>query len=986
MSTPAENCKYCQKGGLSLLLLRPSPIATHSDLQAPGSSSAVPDKALVDPLIPPGLTESRPVLRLLREGYVHLYIPSKDLWRTWRVTDSADLLEQNHPLFTAPSVSAACSRSGHNASGFKLINIPQAHELMGQSIWLAFSANLWSDTLKRQNKANSQAMVEVKLGTVSAPAFKPDVANLKRQVLECNVLKWHLPKVDPGRQPFFPFTSLAKANEIEHLAQTLLKAAAAHPKTAAKELAVVLPDPVGYAAELNALRLIAERRGVVLSDQDQHKLQSYFTLEGLANNVADMRAMDAYAPVITKREFDRITLNRPAYAGKWVSTDGYITIRSDGSSSMCVRDDAMGRYWMNGREDLVAQKTPEFRAKAKQEIEKGYDPVASLAWVKDLEDRTRKALEPFEKQWLAGRDHAAVAQYFARHFDNADRNRPGTAQDHSAGRTHLQEVALIDGPPPKTSVALLDVYMAAYYKKPDDPQAFLVHAMTANQKELFGALATQLAGDPNGDGMRDKSVDFIKGLLDVSGERFRVKYSWLTDATIGFAMGPMNNLAAAAGSYLALDGADALSKRPRVAALAMNAAAWFGGMNTALKSAMAQKVVRPVLVSVWVERGVINRAILGPGGEFHGWAGARPGGKQRVTILTDTERLSKGPVDLQALLAGGDGAQVAKGKKAGAALATQASAASGLIVLNAATGLTPQQGAALFTQQVEEARKIGTTLRAAIPQGPKALLMSIDGRLALASVIVQAIGYSNGKQAVEAAEKALTDAKDAADLEDKQKKLRDAKLGYMDSVGGLVAGTLDSLRVAGEAMNLQRGAAAGSLMLNSMHALKFGAQMAGVFGGALNGYVSYLKAEDASGKGWVASGRAHWVASRAFYGTGATSLAGASLVGAEFIVARQVGGKAVQQAAGRFVATRVAGVALGSMVPVVGWVLLGVGIAASVGAALLEPTKLEAWARQTPFGKGPEGQKFKTQDEQNKALYEALGLAAKATNNEAQPA
>jgi hypothetical protein len=49
----------------------------------------------------------------------------------------------------------------------------------------------------------------------------------------------------------------------------------------------------------------------------------------------------------------------------------------------------------------------------------------------------------------------------------------------------------------------------------------------------------------------------------------------------------------------------------------------------------------------------------------------------------------------------------------------------------------------------------------------------------------------------------------------------------------------------------------------------------------------------------------------------------------------------------------------------------------------MDPTKLEAWARQTPFGKGPGGQKFNTLNEQNKALYEALGLASRPVAQEA---
>lgn len=576
-----------------------------------------------------------------------------------------------------------------------------------------------------------------------------------------------------------------------------------------------------------------------------------------------------------------------------------------------------------------------------------------MKWVQELEEKTRKALEPYEKQWLSGRDHAAVAQYFARHFDDDERNRPGTAQDHSPGATYLREVALIDGPPPKTSVQLLDAYMAAYDKKPDDPHAFVVRAMAANQKDLLGALSTQLAGDPNGDGMRDKSVDFIKGLLDVTGERFKVKYSWLADVTIGFAMGPMNNLAAAAVSYAALEGTNALAKRPKVAALATNAAAWFGGMDTALKTAMTQKVVRPVLASFWVDQGLVNRAIAGANGEVQGWEGARPGGRQRVTVLTDTERLSKGPVDVQALLAGGDGVEVAHGRKAGTALAAKASAAggaTGLIVLNAATGLTPKQGAALFAQQVEEARKIS--------------------------------GIINGTQAVAAAEAALANATTDAEREEKEKKLRDARLGYMDSIGGLVAGCLDSLRVAGEAMNLQRGAAAGSMAINSIHALTFGAQVAGVFGGFLNGYVSYLKAEDAKEKGLRSVFVLHRVSMVMFGGTALAAGAPIAAGTLSYLAARNVGGRIIQGAATRMAAATVAG----AWIPVAGWVLLGAGIVASVGAALLEPTQLEAWARQTPFGKGPEGQKFKTLEEQDKALYEALRLASEPATKEAQAA
>lgn len=316
MSATNRNCRYCQKSGLSLLLLRPSPIALHSDLQAPGSAHAEADPALVGPLIPQGLTQTRPVLRLLRAGYVHLYIPKTQQWRSWRVTPQAHLLAQDHPAFGVVSADTVCTRPEHNASGFRLLHLPQAHELMGQSIWLAFSANLWSDKLKARNRANPQAMVEVRLGAAAAPAFKPDVQSLKRQVLECNVPAWYLPRIEARLQPVYAFNSLARPEQIEHMVRTLQQAAAAHPQTAGHELAVMLPDPLGYAAELNALRLARFEltKQALASPEHAHPLASLHMLEGLRQALIDeqeARSWEAVSPVMSSGAFKDLMRVRP---------------------------------------------------------------------------------------------------------------------------------------------------------------------------------------------------------------------------------------------------------------------------------------------------------------------------------------------------------------------------------------------------------------------------------------------------------------------------------------------------------------------------------------------------------------------------------------------------------------------------------------------------------------------------------------------------
>jgi hypothetical protein len=91
------------------------------------------------------------------------------------------------------------------------------------------------------------------------------------------------------------------------------------------------------------------------------------------------------------------------------------------------------------------------------------------------------------------------------------------------------------------------------------------------------------------------------------------------------------------------------------------------------------------------------------------------------------------------------------------------------------------------------------------------------------------------------------------------------------------------------------------------------------------------------------------------------------------LVIRGVGG--ITGAAARGIAFYVGRFVGMSLVPGVGWALLGVSVGSTVVAAILDPTPLEAWARQTPFGYAPKNLKFKTLQEQEAALLKALGVA-----------
>lgn len=234
MTTLIDKCDACQKSTLSLLLLRPSPLAKTAPLKAAGSDSVASDAAVMSGLLPAKLpTESRFALRLLRAGYVHVYLPSPPAgvknWLVYRVTDQADLVPESQGLFNQPDKNIVCSRKIHNPTGLKLLDIPQAHKVT--EIWIAYSANLWNDKLRNKNKANPEAMQKISLAGGSPNTFKPTAANLKSKVLECALTEL---QINRATDHDFAFNSVATM--VDKLADTLEKAAARHPKPKEKKL------------------------------------------------------------------------------------------------------------------------------------------------------------------------------------------------------------------------------------------------------------------------------------------------------------------------------------------------------------------------------------------------------------------------------------------------------------------------------------------------------------------------------------------------------------------------------------------------------------------------------------------------------------------------------------------------------------------------------------------------------------------------------
>lgn len=977
MNNPIDQCKYCQKSELSLLLLRPSPIATHSDLQAPGSSHARADQALVTPFIPAGLTESRPVLRLLRAGYVHLYIPKDDQWFVYSVTDRGEVLAQDHPSFGNPQMKS-CRRDGHNAAGFRLIRIPQAHELMGQSIWLAFSANLWSDQLKTRNKANPQAMVEVKLGSVAAPAFKPDVASLKSQLLECHVTSWRLPKVDDSVGPMFPFTTMAYAGQVEQMVETLAAAAARHPKTKGKELAVVLPDLVGYAAELNALRLARfELSRLELSKpENAHPLASLTMLDGLRKSVVDeqeARSFEAVSPVMSSGAFQDIMRVRPNPRGwppgtRWEA----MTDRQD----LVRHGPGMGRVVFPDQEARRQAWASDATRRNWERYRKYVDEGRLQTWKDGFDNKMLAAHgEPqkrFEADWWKARQHVKFAQYFAQHFDDQAPNRPGTAQDHSAGTAYATEVRLAMTPQPLVRGATFDSYLAELHKTPTDATAHMQRALAGNQSEVLAALQAYTQ-DSRPDKLHDLAGGLLKGAdAETVLGRHHIKYGWMLHAAYGVntlavsqslaaavaaALTPLVGKAAAAGTATAVVAGLATvgGKGPAGNALVKKLESLLMGTQTLLlarESAIKQtKLEVPVQVSVRMDGAEYRRHAIArqaAGGDVPSVRDAnrmsgRNGGALLVTLTTTNLELQKVGFDPKAAMAAGLGS-VSLGPGAAAVLRPQV-----IQLSEAALAQLLQRQASLW-------EKAAVTLRE-MAQGVKGGGLSLDGHIGLVALLLNGVSVWNSAQ----------DTFNSGGDLGKWFAFADASAG---TFGGLAQVTHSALS---SAIAHRAGEAAVRRSLWVMGA-GVAASGAGAFGGmatAAGQFVKAWRAEDPEAQAL------YGFSGLAFALQGTTNLIQFGGAFSEFMIARGsqraiflTGAQLAKGAEGFLVRRGLLGIA---GMGLTGWglVFLAGGLIFEVGVVLLTPDALQKHVQNSYFGKGGNPKdKYKNVAEEEKAIYD----------------
>lgn len=905
------------------------------------------DPALVDGLVPARQpTESRYVLRLLRAGYVYVYLPElpagfKSHWLVWRVMENGDIIPESNSNFDAnPYV--ACSRNGHNKAGMKLLEIPKAHLLVGKTLWIAYSANLWNDTIMRRNGANPRAMRPFVIGGENANAFQPTVENLGKHVLECRLNQL---SIDGQLHHDFPFCGLTA--EHQSLAENLKRAAASHPSTQGKELALVLADPVGVTSELNALRVLRheQTKADLARPENAHPMASLQMLDGLRQSVIDQAEAgktEGVTEYMIQWKFETL-MYKNGNPRRWpqgttweLSPDPEIRRRHRHGVGQLVFPDQAEREarW-------VAWSVEQTWSKYRQYI----DETAIATWKDNFErEMRRKHGEPqakFEADWWAARKDSAFDRYFVLHFDPADGNSP--RERHCAGATYAEEACLAMTPQPLADSPVVAEYLAELDRPLEEETAIVLRSIVANQQDLL-TLFKEYATEERQDKLHDLGAGVFKELKANLGN-VDIKYGWV--AHIGFGASTLTLLQSWSA---ALGGAGALATVERTSLLR---SALMVSETLAMARESAAKgtwLKTPVLVSIELTvqeaRDLLSqrRTAMGnatgdtPSNQRIKQLG-RQQGKIHLTLLSDNHQLAGLGSDPRAAVAVGAGS-----------IALDARGRARLPSTIGTLAVTETQFTRLAAAQPTRIKLAADAAREFVQLGRGAGL-SLEGHIGLLGMWINGWGLVSN----------LEKAKASGDFVD--------ALNVIDSALGVLAGAAQVTESALGASLVNRvgeTAARNAVPILGLRALAAGA-------GAASGFVvtvgQFVKAWRQGRDGQYLAAFFYGFSGGAFLGFTATS--GVQFVGAfsEFMIAR--GSQAALWRIGAASAARI-GARLAAATPLglTGWglIFLGAGLILEVIAFIVMPNKLQIHVRRTRFGTGS--------DKYSSLVEEIAGLEA----------
>lgn len=955
----AVECNTCHKKSLSLLFLRPSPIAKIPELAPNFSDRVVSDSALMAGLLPSTLpTQSRFVLRLLRMGYIYIYIENPPAgiknWLVYRVTEKADIVPHTSDLFYLAQPEITCSRREHNAAALKLVVIPQAHKI--PYIWAAFSANLWNENLRSKNACNPQVMQKISLFDSSSNncAFTPSAKNLRNKVLECVLGKL---VIDSDDSHDFPFNSIVTS--VENLADTMKKAAASHPLTNSKEIAVVLRDPVGIAAELNALRIHRNEliKKEINKPENLHPLNSSNTILGLRKSLVKEEDVDSYeqvSPLRTEKAFleeqwpkgtvwqELTEADRKMLLSRTENNENKFQnfLLSDYRKNFARKD--LGRVFYPDNDERAEAWTRQKADKNWKKLERFYDEAERAKWVASFNLRMKTLhydpLKLFETDWRAAVKDPVTIRYFETHFDPDEEYQSSFI--HNPNLVYVCESHSINTPAPFSNGELLQDYVKLLSQDIQKKQSVVPRAMAGNNKNLIDTIVGQFVNDSsdkeNG-GMRDKTYDVFKGISELNmSHHVMSSHAWISNALALFSFG---HLAAFSGALFTL-AASKVADSELIPSLMAKLAGFskvqkfmeFAVQGTLKSSAPKMPLLVTSMINVDEALEILRKRCgqdLGTSRRrirAHGTANRMIA----ISVLTDTDAYKAAHGNLNA---------IARDPRSGTVkISAEARREAVGHATGTATIISQEHLFHLYEEQATASTKLANSIRTNILHAGS-VLKTVEARLALGSMIIQTIGIWN----------AIGSARDAKSSDE----LMQAYLSLLDSGLGFISGALQLWSIAAEATALRVSGPLAAARSGGIGTLKFLGNFTGVAGGILgfmvaikNSKTQRLQHNDDIGNYYLYSG----IASA---GTSITSFALSAGTIASTLEARGIGGVVVRTVATRFAANAVIGTVGGVAFTVsgIGLVLMGTGLVFSVAAIVLTPTEFQQWLGRSYFGR-----------------------------------
>lgn len=541
------HCKKCDnKAGLPILLVRPGAIAKDADFAPADAARLQSHDASAQALGLPAPDMSRNILRMLRRGgFVYAYYTRKPRqlakpWQAFRVQDKGVLIPESEIAWDDAQARFACSAKESHPHDLRTlcVQLPLTDPESACPVWIGFSMNWWDDGMRAKVQRNPAAAGMVRIDPLAdlggvAHAFKADARSIRRYVADFALRSMNHGGTKAGinltvggtepATPFYDGDGDKTVGESDELQAVMQRQAAGHPATRGKEFVLVLPDPVGYCADLGGIRMAkdAALKKEWLSDNDALRAQAcHSTLEGLHQAILTMALHDSRRAGARcsedrwKHEQIQVNPRYPAASHAWVP---------DADGGRAADGNRNGRIVATG---ALAERQLRFDARqGEQAAQRKWERILGQldrkkyqAWPARRDaivERQAQALRPYEQDWLRALKSPQIARYFECHFDENDAGKltarfaSGIAYAEEAGRAcHPQPLAHQD-----------DIHQWLELTLGKDiaaPDAFALRAFFGNQKSVIDQAKALLVGDwdrGNDGNMRDKTIDLMRGVL-----------------------------------------------------------------------------------------------------------------------------------------------------------------------------------------------------------------------------------------------------------------------------------------------------------------------------------------------------------------------------------------------------------------------------------------------------------------------------------------